>query len=531
MKNTFALSGGTALVGKDLRPLERAVIVVRDGRIAAIGTSADGLLTRGTRVIDTTGMTILPGLIDAHAHFDGLGRSLDIVKLVGTTSFDDVIARVKAFAPGVPGGEWILGRGWDQNDWDTKAYPSAAQLDASGIANPIWLDRVDGHASVANSAAMKAAGITRATKDPDGGKIVRDAEGNPTGVFIDNACDLVRSVIPRPGRAVQKSRLERAARVIAANGLTEVHQAGNATDDDEVISILKELADEGKLPIRVYVMLSDVSATVEQWLARGPLVDDAGRVTVRAIKAYADGALGSRGAALLEAYSDDAGNTGLLTIDPKHLLELSKKSRARGFQVCTHAIGDRGVRLVLDAYRDAGVKPEERFRVEHAQVIALDDIPRFGSMGVIASMQPTHATSDMPWAEDRLGSGRVRGAYAWRRVLDGGSRLALGSDFPVEDVNPFYGIYSAITRQDQAGQPRGGWYPSERLTAAEAVRGFSYDAAYAGFEEGSRGSIDAGKLADFTIVDRNPLTSDPVKVFETNVRYTIVGGQVVYQSK
>jgi predicted amidohydrolase YtcJ len=300
---------------------------------------------------------------------------------------------------------------------------------------------------------------------------------------------------------------------------------------------VRELIDEKRFPIRVYAMLGDNDALVNTWLNSGPLMDygsapggAGGRLTVRSIKLYADGALGSRGAALLAPYSDDPGNSGLMLARPEHLLDVAKRARAKGFQVNTHAIGDRGVRNVIDAYSEAGVTANDRYRVEHLQVISPPDIPRLVSHGIIASMQPTHATSDMLWAERRVGPERIKGAYAWRTVLTAGGRLALGSDFPVEDVNPFFGIYSAVTRQDHQGNPPGGWYPDQRLTLPEAIRGFTADAAYAAFEEGTRGTIEPGKLADFTVVEGDVYSVRASELWKTKVRMTVVGGEIVYEA-
>jgi len=334
---------------------------------------------------------------------------------------------------------------------------------------------------------------------------------------------LIDSKTPPPSFALRKQRVLAAAQTIAKNGLTEMHDAGA---DGETILAVRELIDEKRFPIRVYMMVGDNAALLDTWFKSGPLMDYGGRLTVRSVKLYADGALGSRGAALLAPYSDDPGNVGLLVSKPEHLLDVARRARAAKFQVNTHAIGDRGVRNVLDAYEGAGATPAERFRIEHYQVVAPSDFARTARDGFIASMQPTHATSDMPWAEARLGPERIKGAYAWRTVLNDGIRIALGSDFPVEDVNPFFGIYSAVTRQDQSGNPPGGWYPEQRLTLAEAVRGFTLDAAYAAFEEGSRGTIEPGKLADFTVVEGDLYSLSPL--FKAKVRATVVDGRAVY---
>ena len=525
--STGTLYFGEVATGPQQKPKQNWGIYVEGERIVAVAP-ADELRTThiGAKVVDLSGATILPGLSDAHGHLYGLGLSLDTVNVIGASSYDEVIARVKDRAARATPNEWVLGRGWDQNRWPVKEFPTAAPLDAAIPDHPVWLRRVDGHAGVANSAAMRAAGVTASTPDPEGGRIIRDASGNPTGVFIDDAQTLIDSKVPLPSHELRKARVLAAAKRIAANGLTEMHDAGA---DATTIACVRELIDEGQWPIRIYTMLTDDDDLERVWFAQKPLIDYGGRLTIRSVKLYADGALGSRGAAMIEPYRDDPGNRGLLVTKPERILEVTKKARAAGYQVNTHAIGDRGVRNVLNAYEAAGVTAPERFRVEHYQIVAPDDFARLARLGVIASMQPTHATSDMPWAEDRVGPERIKGAYAWRTVLDSGGRLALGSDFPVEDVNPFFGIYSAVTRQDQKGNPPGGWYPDQRLTRAEALRGFTLDAAYAAFEESSRGSIEPGKLADFTVVNGDFFTAPTSELFRTTVRMTVVGGRVVYQ--
>jgi predicted amidohydrolase YtcJ len=518
--------GGTVVAGSAQTPQKNFAVYTTGGVIREVGPAAE--LQRNhpnAKVVDAGNGTILPGLTDAHGHLYGLGVALDVVNLVETASYDAVIERVKQRAATAAPREWIVGRGWDQNDWPVQEFPTFAALDAAVPDHPVFLSRVDGHAALANSAAMRAAGITAATRDPEGGKIVRDANGNPTGVFIDAATDLVENAMPAPSAEQRKARVLAAARDIAAHGLTEMHDAGITA---ETIVAVQELIDEGQFPIRVYAMLSDNAALLEQWFRSGPLVDYGGKFTVRAVKVYADGALGSRGAALLAPYSDDPGNSGLMLATTEHLQDVATRGLGAGFQVNAHAIGDRGVRNVIDAYANAGVAANNRFRIEHLQVIAPDDVPRLVRHGIIGSMQPTHATSDMYWAEARLGTERAKGAYAWRTVLNAGGRLALGSDFPVEDVNPFFGLLAAVTRQDQKGWPAGGWHPTEKLTLAEAIRGFTSDAAWAAFEEGSRGTIEVDKLADLTIVDGDLFAMPPNELHKTKVRYTVVGGEVVY---
>lgn len=522
---TYLIHAGTLLTGTGEKLSDRG-IVVSEGRIESIGSWTE---TRRAHpdlpVLDASRNTVMPGLIDAHAHVEGLGQSLETVSLVDTTSYEEVIERIAARAENALPGEWILGRGWDQNDWPDKSFPTAEALDRRVPDNPVWVSRIDGHASLANTAAMRAAGVTAATVDPPGGRILRDGDGNPTGVFVDAAEGVINRVVPPATRAERKRRLAAAASEIASNGLTQVHDTGV---DGVTIDLYRELADEGDLPIRVYAMLSDNAALIERWFAQGPLMDYRDLVTVRAVKLYADGALGSRGASLLAPYADEPSNSGLMISSTEHIQDVATRGRQAGFQVNTHAIGDRGVRSVIDAYEAAGVQPSDRFRIEHLQVIAPEDVPRLSRLGIIASMQPTHATSDMPWAERRIGPDRIRGAYAWRTILDAGGRIAFGSDFPVEQVNPWHGVHAAVTRQNFSGQPPGGWYPQQRLSVVEALQGFSSGAAYGSFEETRRGTITPGKDADLTITATDPTSSDSQKLYETEVRYTIVGGKISY---
>jgi predicted amidohydrolase YtcJ len=522
MESDLVISGATVFTGTER--IDGGWVAVRGANIAAVGR---GRPPQAARQIDGRGLTVLSGLTDAHAHLYGLGLSLDTVSLVGTTTPGEAVERVRQRAAQRPAGEWILGRGWDQNDWPVKEFPTAELLDAASVQHPIWLRRIDGHAGWANRVAMAAANITPATPDPPGGKVHRDPAGNPTGVFVDAAMGLIDRIVPPPSAQLRKERIRKAAEMIAAHGLTEIHDAGASA---ETIAALRELIDQAALPIRVYLMLDDDEDLIKEWLGRGPLIDYGGRLTIRSIKMYADGALGSRGAALLQPYSDDPDNQGLLLTGEDRIAEVALRARQSGFQVNTHAIGDRGNRVVLNAYERAGISPSNRFRIEHLQVIALEDIPRLAQRGIIASMQPTHATSDMYWAQARVGPERIAGAYAWRKVLHAGGPLALGSDFPVEDVNPLFGIYAAVTRQDQKGWPAGGWYPQERLTLEEAIRGFTINAASAAFEETSRGTIEPGKLADFTIVEGNLFAIPEPDLYKVKVRYTVVGGEVVYDA-
>ncbi len=506
-------------------------LAFEDGRILAVGSEADVLgAYPNARRLDAGGRTVVPGLIDAHAHLMNLGASLLQADLVGTVSKEDVVERLQRFALALPDSAWVTGRGWDQNDWGGDgAFPTAADLDAAFPDRPVWIRRIDGHAAWANAAALALVDGLDVMPDPDGGRIVRDADGQPTGVFVDGAMALVGKLVPSPTDTERQIQMERALAETARYGLTGVHEAGV---DLATIALYRAAADAGQFPIRLYAMIGGAGETLDYFCANGPLVDYAGRLTVRSVKLYMDGALGSRGAALLEDYSDDLGNTGLLVTPPDEFGEIVERAMQCDLQVNTHAIGDRANRIVLDTYERAiaatGGGPG-RHRIEHAQVVVTpDDIARFAPLGIIASMQPTHATSDMPWAEARVGPDRIRGAYAWRSFLDSGARLALGSDFPVEQVSPLLGLYAAVTRQDAAAQPEGGWTPNQRLTREEALRGFTLDAAYAGFMEDEVGSLVPGKRADFVVLSRDIMTVPPQEILETDVVATYLDGAPIY---
>jgi hypothetical protein len=515
----------------DSRPVV-AAMAVRDGRIAFAGSTREAMALKGpsTKVLDLSGKTVIPGMVDAHAHLLGLGQSLKTVPLYGAKSYDEVIARVVAGAKGVPAGQWILGRGWDQNQWGDTRFPTHDALSRALPNNPVYLTRVDGHAGLANAAAMKAANVTAASKDPSGGRMERTASGEPTGVFVDNAKELLERAIPSDTRAQTRENLRAAIAESHKWGLVGLHDAGESRT---TIDIVEEMAKAGEFDFRLYMMIGDDSAALVHYLARGPqsaLYDN--RLWIRTIKLYADGALGSRGAALLEPYNDDAKNNGLLLSAPAHIQDVASRALKAGFQVATHAIGDRGNRIVLDAY-EAALKnnpvADHRFRVEHAQIINHDDIPRFAQLGVIPSMQAVHQTSDMYWAGTRLGEGRLLGAYAWRSLLNTGIVVPNGSDFPVEAVNPLLSFHSAVSRQDAENWPAGGWLPEQRMTREEALKSMTIWPAFAGFQESMMGSLTAGKLADFVILDRDIMTVADRDILGTAVLATYIGGKPVYQ--
>ena len=515
----------------DSRPVVSAM-AVRDGRVAFSGSVREAMSLKGatTRVVDLKGRTIIPGMVDAHAHLLGLGQSLASVNLVGTKSYDDVIARVTARAKGVPAGTWIIGRGWDQNQWGDTRFPTHDALTRAFPNNPVYLQRVDGHAELANAAAMKAAGITLATRDPDGGRLERTASGEPTGVFVDNAMALVGRVIPPSTRDENRQAIRAAIAESQKWGLVGLHDAGESR---ATIDLVEEMAKAGEIPFRLYMMIGDDAGAVAHYLARGPqsgLYDN--HLWIRSIKLYADGALGSRGAALLEPYSDDAKNTGLLLTPPAHLQDVATRALRAGFQVNTHAIGDRGNRIVLDAY-EAALKAvptaDHRFRVEHAQIINHDDIPRFADLGVIPSMQAVHQTSDMYWAGARLGQTRLLGAYPWRSLMNAGVVIPNGSDAPVESINPLFSFHSAVSRQDADNWPAGGWFPEQKMTREEALKSMTIWPAFAAFQESTMGSLTPGKLADFVILDRDIMTVADRDILGTAILATYIGGKVVYE--
>ena len=505
-------------------------VAVRGNRIAAVGSTEEmrALVGPATLLIDLDGRTVIPGLVDAHVHLFGYAASLDRLDLVGTGSADEIAEMVAARAREVGPGAWILGRGWDQNDWPEQRFPTHEILDSAAPDNPVLLGRIDGHANWANAAAMEIGGVTRETDDPDGGEIIRDAEGNPTGVFIDAAEGLVGRHVPPMPRERLKVLLARAVRNCLAVGLVGVHDMGGGPAN---IALARELIDEGNFPFRLYFNLSSTLGNLDELLAEGPSCYGGGRLSVRSVKAYIDGALGSRGAALLEPYSDRPESTGLLMTTPEELQELTERCLRAGFQVSTHAIGDRGNRIVLDAYEAALAavpRPDARLRIEHAQIIAPDDIPRFAQIGVLPSMQPTHCTSDFPWALDRLGPQRARGAYAWRSLLDTGVVIPCGSDFPVELIDPMLGFYAAVTRRHADGSPADGYFPEQRMRREEALRGFTAWAAYAAFAEGESGSLEPGKLADLVVLDRDIVRAPPQEILEAVVILTMVDGRIAY---
>jgi len=509
--------------------LEFSVLVFDDdGRI--IGNGDATLLGNypDARRIDGRGKFVLPGLIDAHAHVYSQGFLQISLNLTGTPGLEDAVQKIGEYAANNPHVRWILGRGWNQVLWPVKAFPTADDIDAVVSDRPVWLRRIDGHAGWANSAALRIAEIDDDTPDPVGGKIVRNRNGHATGILVDNAMSLVESHVPPRDKDDIRAAHQMAVESLVALGMTGVHDAGIDISEAEVYI---SQANDDELDMRIYAMLSDAGANLD---AIGKPMKSLGndRLDIAAVKIYTDGALGSRGAAMLEPYSDDDENRGLPFLTQDELDGFVQKANDMGFQVGIHAIGDYGNRLALDAFAKAqGGKPSPlRNRVEHAQIIALDDIPRFASLGVIASMQPIHATSDMNMAEDRVGPERIKGGYAWRRLLDSGAVIASGSDFPVELPNPFLGLYAAVTRQDRRGYPDSGWYGDQAMSRAEALHSFTLAAAFAANQEDRMGSLEPGKWADFIIVDRDYFEIPAAEIDDIKVLQTWVGGTLVYDS-
>lgn len=509
-------------------------LAVREGVVIASGTSAE-IKKRfvATRLENLNGAMVLPAFTDAHLHIQNLGHYLLEVDLVGTKSYDEILEKIRERARTAPKGSWIRGRGWDQNDWDVKEFPTREKLDAITPDHFVKLERVDGHALLVNRKVLDLAKIDKNTRPVRGGEIVRDASDEPTGILIDNAMLLLLSVTPPYTFQEDSLALELAMAECLKYGLAEVHDAGV---DSAMVVLYKTFGKAGKLKFRIYAMLDGFQRPLlDEYFKKGPEKNLFDRhLTIASVKLYADGALGSRGAALLEPYSDQPNTSGLEVMTQARLEDLTALALRAGFQVNTHAIGDRGNRHALDAYQSALLKTrqyglDKRLRIEHAQVVSSVDIPRFAKLGVIASMQPTHCTSDMYWAEQRVGPERIRGAYAWQTFLKNGVVIAAGSDAPVESCNPLWGVYAAVTRQDQRGWPEGGWRPEERLTMFQTLRTFTRDAAYAAFEESWKGTLENGKAADIVILNRDLTEGSPREILTTEVLMTLVGGRIVYR--
>ena len=527
-------------------PSAQAVAVTGD-TIAFVGSDADvqAWVGENTEVLDMRGKTVTPGFIEGHAHFSGVGANKMNLDLMATDSYAAIVNQVKRAVRDTPPGEWIIGRGWHQDKWDSlpgtmmQGFPVHDALSAASPDHPVYLRHASGHAALANAKAMEVAGVMNIDqedmqiKEVEGGEVFRDELGNPTGIFNENAMGLVTQHIPENTPESRRRAAELAMQECLVNGITSFHDAGAPQAE---IDLYKQMAEAGELKTRLWVMLSgrDTSLLQQYW-QRGPEVGLGNNfLTIRSVKLYGDGALGSRGAWLLEEYEDMPGQYGHQTTPMERVYEVSVKALKTGFQVGTHAIGDRANREVLDQYERAFKEfPEEaqdaRFRIEHAQHISAQDIPRFGAMGVIPAMQAIHMASDRPWAIDRLGQDRiVEGAYVWRKLLDSGAVVVNGTDAPVEPLNPLPSFYASVSRKTLQGEPEGGYEPDQKMTREEALQSYTIAPAYAAFEEGTKGSIEIGKLADFTVFSKDIMTVSEDELLKTKVDYTIVGGKVLY---
>ena len=513
-------------------PARAQAMAISHGRIVAIGSNQKVAPFMGARTVvwDIPDRAVVPGFIDSHGHMSGLGEKLTTLDLTGTRSYAEIVSRCLKRAAELPRGDWLIGQGWDQNDWASTEMPSHVPLSSAIPDRPVALERIDGHALLVNRVALQRGGITRATPDPPGGRIERDARGEPTGVLVDTARDLVESKIPDPTPAERQRRLLLAMKACARAGLTMVHDAGIGRADHAAYRAL--LARE-EFPIRIYAMARGSDSLSLDLIRRGREVGDF--FTVRAIKVIYDGALGSRGALLSAPYSDRPGVIGNERFSADSLAQLAIRAREAGLQMRVHAIGDLANKRVLDAYQRAfenDPHPELRWAIEHCQVVQPRDVGRFARLGIVASMQPTHATSDAPWAEKRLGSTRIRWSYAWRKFLRAGVRFAGGSDFPVESERPLLGLYAAITRRDPEGKlPETGWRPEDKMTRDEALRAFTIGGAYLAFQERDLGTLEVNKLADFVVLDPDPLQGRPEALLGALVMKTVVGGRVVWDAE
>ena len=500
-------------------------MAISNGKIVFTGTGAEVKAKyEAKKEIDLNGKSVFPGFNDAHCHFYGYGLQLNRVNLLGTNSWEENVALAKQYSLTHKSG-WIEGRGWDQNDWKEKEFPTNEVLNAAFPDRPVFLKRIDGHAGVANDAALKIAGFTPSTKISGGELILQN--GKLTGVLIDNAMDSLEKFIPAPSKEIIEQALLDAQKNCFAVGLTSVTDAGL---DKEVIDIIDSLQRNGKLKMRVNAMLSDNEVNCYYYFAHGPYMTD--RLTVRSFKFYADGALGSRGALMKESYSDQPNHVGLLLKPMEYFQSKFKQCFKNGFQVCTHCIGDSANKLILDLYGQFVFgHTDKRWRIEHAQIISPADMKKFSWFNIIPSIQPCFTTSDMYWAKDRIGEARMKGAYSWKSLLNETKLVACGSDFPVEDINPLYGFYAAITRQDLRQFPEGGFMPEEKLTREEALKGMTTWAAFAEFAETKKGKLVAGMFADFVVMDEDIMTMPATETYKAKVQMTFVNGELVYQKQ
>lgn len=534
----LVFKNGNIYTVNDASPKAEAVAIRKD-RIIFVGSTASvqRYVARTTRVIDLKGNTMVPGMTDAHHHLFGVGFREITLNLEGITSLEEFLAKVKTRVDQAKPGEWITGRGWIETFWKPAVFPTRADLDKIAPNNPVFLDRADGHGAVANSAALKLAGINRNTASPFGGEISKDKSGEPSGMLLDNAQDLVQRHIPGPTAEQTERALLLGVKRNVELGWTQVQDAGGNYSE---VALLRKLYGEGKIKLRVYRALSAPGAQADQLFKEGPILGEHGhRLTVRAVKLYADGSLGSRSAALLEPYADKPDTSGFMTIKEEELRPFLEEALRKGVQIETHAIGDRGNRFILDAYEKAfkAVPRRERkirdprWRIEHSQIINPQDIPRFAKLGVIPSMQPSHAIGDLHFAPARLGIKRLAGAYAWSSLIKSGAIIPGGSDAPVERGEPMIEFYAAVARKDMKGFSGEGWHPEEAVTRAQALKMFTIWPAFAAFEEKLRGSIEVGKLADFTILSADIMKIPEADILKTKNVMTVIHGEIVYEAK
>jgi len=542
----LVILGGTIYTVDEKQPTVEAVAVLGD-KIIFAGPEVDArnYIQDKTKVIDLQGKVMTPGFIEGHGHLMGVGYNELNLDLMNTKSYAEIVERVKDAVAKAEPGQWIIGRGWHQDKWDVapdevvKGFPTHIMLSIVSPNNPVFLSHASGHMSLANAKAMELAGVNllsvekNASQTVAGGEIIRDALGNPTGMFVENAEMLVQQYVPGIDSASDQQALTLALQACLRNGITSFHDAGASREN---MALYHQFKKEGKLSVRLYVMLTGWdSKLVYEWLSKGPEVDIENQLTIRSIKLNCDGALGSRGAWLLESYTDRPDFFGMATLPLDTVLKISRVALQHGFQVCSHAIGDRANREILDRYESAFKEnPEKakdsRFRIEHAQHIHPNDIPRFGELGVIPAMQAIHMSSDRPWAIDRLGEKRIKeGAYMWQSLLKSGAHIVNGTDAPVEPVNPIPCFYASVTRKTLKGEPEGGYEPEEKMTREQALRSYTLDAAYGAFEENFKGSIEVGKLADFTVFSKDIMKAEEADILKTTVAMTIVGGKVLYQ--
>lgn len=543
----LVITGGTIYTMNDAQTTVEAVVVNADTIVfAGSEKEAREWVGEKTKVIDLQGKTMVPGFIEGHGHFMGVGLNELDLDLSGVANFDEIVDKVRLAVSKAKPGEWILGRGWHQDKWDkkpldmVKGFPSHAELSKVSPNNPVFLSHASGHMSLANAKAMEIAGVNLLSIESlnkyseEGGEIIRDKNGNPTGLFNENAEDVIWKFIPSSDSVRIAKAFELATNVCQRNGITSFHDAGVGRG---AIDFYKNQNSKEKLGVRLYVMVTGWDRDlVHEWLKKGPEIDPNHWLTIRSIKLNCDGALGSRGAWLLEPYTDRPDFSGMATLSMDTVLATSREALKSGFQVCSHAIGDRANREILDRYELAMKENpnvnDSRFRIEHAQHLNPSDIPRFGSLGVIPAMQAIHMSSDRPWAIDRLGEKRIKeGAYMWQSLLKSGAKIVNGTDAPVEPVNPIPSFYASVSRMTLKGEPEGGYEPEEKMTREQALRSYTLDAAFGAFEEKFKGSIEKGKLADFAILSKDIMTIPEKEILTAEVLSTIIGGKVVYEKK